>query len=215
MVIKQEELVDFLKKQTVSATLLQRLKIQYRPLICPFDALLNLIKPGARVLDIGCGAGQFLTLAAEFTDAKALAGIEVSETLISQAQTLLKPYQNQKEIQLKTFDGRNFPGFIKDYDTVFLIDVLHHIPKKHQLTFLTELYQGLSSGATVILKDIDAASPWVYFNKLHDLLLSKEIGDELSKDKASELVQNIGFKISASFDTQMFVYPHYTLILKK
>jgi hypothetical protein len=36
-----------------------------RPLICPFDELLDLVPIGARMLDAGCGAGLFLGLLAD------------------------------------------------------------------------------------------------------------------------------------------------------
>ncbi len=35
-----------------------------RPFICPFDALVDVVPQGSRLLDIGCGAGLFLALLA-------------------------------------------------------------------------------------------------------------------------------------------------------
>ena len=215
MAVCTSELIDFLKKQTVSATFLERLKINYRPLICPFDELLSFIEPGAKVLDIGCGAGQFLTLVAEFTQAKMLAGLEISPRLVEQANKLLQPYKNQATVTIQRFDGLNFPGFLAECDTVFLIDVLHHVPAKDQELFLKNIYQGMAPGAKLILKDIDAASPWVYFNKMHDLILAKEIGNELSVEKAKQLVTETGFEVKNCLKKRLFGYPHYTLILKK
>jgi cyclopropane fatty-acyl-phospholipid synthase-like methyltransferase len=212
---KTAELVHFLKKQNVSAGLVDRLKISYRPLICPFDDLLNLVKPGANVLDVGCGAGQFLTLVSEFTKANKLAGLEISKDLILQADELLNPLKSKNSIRLSTYDGIQFPDFVVEYDTVFLIDVLHHVPKNRQVQFLSNLYHNLNSGTTFILKDINAASAWVYFNKLHDLVLSHEIGNELSVTQAVNLVTEIGFRVLSCSEKQLFGYPHYILVLKK
>ena len=213
MAVQNAELIKFLKKQTVSATLVERLKINYRPLICPFRELLQLIKPTANVLDIGCGSGQFLTLVAAFTSAQKLGGLEIDKNLVQQANALLA--ETQKPSDIRSFDGETFPGFLANFDTVFLIDVLHHVPAPKQKVFLQKIYEGLNPGTTLILKDIDAASPWVYFNKLHDLILSQEIGHELSVAQAKYLANETGFNVLKVSAKRMFGYPHYTLVLKK
>jgi len=213
MVVQNTDLIEFLKKQTVQATFLERLKINYRPLICPFRELLQLVKPEATVLDIGCGSGQFLTLVAAFTSACKLGGLEINKNLVQQANTLVA--KTRKETDIRTFDGDTFPGFLADFDTVFLIDVLHHVPASKQKYFLQNIYDGLMPGATLILKDIDAASLWVYFNKLHDLILSQEIGHELSVRQAKNLATEIGFQVTGISEKRMFGYPHFTLILNK
>src|SRR5690348_12418240 len=41
----------------VDAPLIRRKLQQWRPLICPFDALMEFVPPRANVLDVGCGCG--------------------------------------------------------------------------------------------------------------------------------------------------------------
>lgn len=142
-------------------------------------------------------------------------GIEISETLIQNAKNLNQEFISYKNVQFETFNGFEIPNKIKNYSKIFLIDVLHHIPKKNQLDFLKEIYSKMSKESVLILKDIDDESLLVYFNKIHDFIFSGEIGFELKSTVAKKLTEEIGFKIMDSFSKRMFVYPHYFLILRK
>jgi cyclopropane fatty-acyl-phospholipid synthase-like methyltransferase len=211
----QSELSKFLSEADINASFTDRLKIAYRPYICPFDDLLMLIQKGDKVFDIGCGSGQFLLLAAQFSEAAALYGIEISDRLIGNAKQQFARHAIKQPYHFSTFDGSNIPTEIADADKVFLIDVLHHVPEKSQKAFLQSIYAGMKPGAILVLKDIDEASVFVYFNKLHDLVLSKEIGHEISLQTAKQYTLGYGFEIKEESSKQMFWYPHYTLVLKK
>ena len=73
----------------------------------------------------------------------------------------------------------------------------------------------IKPGARLVLKDINAASPLVYVNKLHDLIFAREIGNEMTMDRASKLLQESGLQIIQEEKRTMYVYPHYTLVAKK
>ena len=209
-----QELVAFLKKQNVNASFTDKLKITYRPYICPFDKILGFIKPGDTVVDIGCGSGQLALLMAEFTQPKKIIGIEISETLINNARTLLSKHKTT-EHQFEVFDGSTFPDIIKGGSVYFMVDVLHHIPKKYQISFLKKLHGLMPSGSHLVLKDINKASPFVIFNKLHDLIFAREIGNEMSLTGAKTALTEIGFTIEQVNTQQLYVYPHYTIVAKK
>jgi hypothetical protein len=93
--------------------------------------------------------------------------------------------------------------------------VLHHVPEAAQPSFVKEIYTKMAPGARLVLKDIDGASFFVIFNKMHDLLFSHEIGKELSAEKAEEMARQAGFKIMSIFKRRVAVYPHYFLELEK
>lgn len=209
------ELVEFLSAQNPNAKFLDRLKIVYRPYICPFDELLLTIKKNASIFDIGCGSGQFLLLAANYNSPKKIKGIEISSDLIENANQLLTPYKKSCEISFEQYNGDVIPDDIAQYDYVTMVDVAHHIPKKVQLNFFKQLHQKMQTGATLVFKDIDASSPLVYANKLHDLILAKEIGDEMSFKAAKTMFEELGFTIKSSHKKTLFWYPHFTLQLVK
>jgi 2-polyprenyl-3-methyl-5-hydroxy-6-metoxy-1,4-benzoquinol methylase len=215
MQVFQHELVEFLKKQTISSGFLDQLKVNYRPLICPLDELINNIGNAESVFDIGCGSGQFALLIAEFSNVKRIGGVEIDGRLVNNAKKLLAPYQSKVQIDFSAYDGSALPASIGTYDLIFLVDVLHHIPKKFQEGFLTKVYSLMKPGARFVLKDINASSLFVYCNKMHDMIFAREIGNEWTYDRAMELCRNIGFKMVSSSKRRMYVYPHYTITLEK
>lgn len=215
--ISNKELSTFLQSKIPGkAGFIDKIKIGYRPYICPFSELLAYIPDNAKVLDIGCGSGMFLSLVANYKSPASLAGIEISETLIHHAQQLLANLNKNIPLFLSVFNGSVLPEEIANYDYIFLIDVVHHVPRTEQYTFLRSIYEKMRPGATLVLKDIDAENIILSkFNKLHDLLLSGEIGHELKSKAIKQELTNIGFKTSAIIKKRMLVYPHYTIICEK
>lgn len=215
--ISNKELSDFLQSPQVnSAGIIDKLKIGYRPYICPFKELLNDLPEKSAVFDIGCGSGMFLSLVAKYRNPVMLGGIEISQTLISNAQALLKDLTAGIPVFLKAFDGQLLPDEIAEYDHIFLIDVIHHVPKESQVKFIESIYSKMKQGARLVLKDIDAENIILSkFNKLHDLLLSGEIGHELRSSFVKQELERIGFKTSPVVKKRMLVYPHYTITCKK
>ena len=211
----QSELVTFLKSQQSNANFLDHLKITYRPYICPFDQILETIPDGAKIFDIGCGSGQFLLLCAAFVKPAALKGIEISKQLCINAEELLKEYQSNCQIEIQQYDGDELPSDLNSYSWVTMIDVLHHIPEEKHPTFFALLSQNMKAGSKIILKDINASSPLVWMNKIHDLLLAGEIGNELSMKATKDLLERNGFKIVQQSKKRMLWYPHFTLIAEK
>lgn len=211
------DLITFLKTTTVDSGFMDGLKVHYRPLICPFDDLINYTKDQGRisVFDVGCGSGQFAMLLAEFTDVGKISGIEIDERLVSNANHLLSRYKDRVETAFTKYDGIHLPESIADHDVVFLIDVLHHVPKPIQTEFLKQLHLRMKPGSQLIIKDINGGSGFVLFNKLHDLIFAREIGNEWSSERLTTVCKQIGFNIESVTKKQLYVYPHYTVFLKK
>lgn len=213
--IETKILVSFLKAKDPDAKFIDKLKIVYRPYICPFDDLLMEIKSGKSVFDVGCGSGQFALLMAEFCKPSKIKGVEISEELIRNARELLKNYSSSIQIQFEKYKGDDIPADIAQYDYITMVDVGHHIPKKLQKDFFAQLYAKMGKGSVFIYKDIDASSPLVFANKMHDLVFAREIGNELSFSKTLDIFKNIGFSIEQTSKKTMFCYPHFTIIAKK
>ena len=213
-VISNDAIIKFLKENYESTGFIDGLKIKYRSLICPFISLLEMIKPGDKVADIGCGSGQFLLLAKHFAIPDYVYGIEISERLINNANKLFKKYE-EKTYHFETYDGQHFPEALKEMDIFFLIDVLHHVPKVQQTNFITNLIKCMKPGARLVLKDINAASLLVYCNKMHDIIFAGEIGNEISFAKAKEIMDDNQLTILEEYKRTMYVYPHYCILAKK
>ena len=212
--VSSSELLDFLKSgEGANLKGLNRLKTVYRSYICPFDQILNLIPPESKVFDIGCGSGSLLSLIDHFCKPEKLGGIEIDDVLVENAKLLLS--SSPVPVSVYKYDGITIPEEIKEYDIITMIDVFHHVPKSIQITFFDQLYQKMSKGSVLIYKDIDAESVFVYANKLHDMVLAGEIGNEWkAKDVAANLKKS-GFACSGIIYKHMIFYPHYTIVATK
>lgn len=209
------EIIRFLKSKNVSGSFIDGLKIRYRPLVCPFQELFAQVKPGDRIADIGCGSGQLSLLLKKFTGVSEIFGIEISERLVNNANALLDSEPETIPYRFEVYNGRDFPSKIASCNLVFLVDVLHHVPPEMQDDFIINLCKAMSPGSKLVLKDIDGSSPLVFFNKLHDIVFSGELGHELKRNAAIELARRAGFKLLSNFTKRTLFYPHYFLVLEK
>lgn len=213
--VSNKEIVSFLKSKSTGAGFIDTLKIRYRPLICPFTDLFPFVKEGDKVGDIGCGSGQFALLLNKFTPMKEVFGVEISERLVKNARELFASEPGSRPHRFEVYDGKHFPPEMRECTLFFLIDVLHHVPPAGQQSFLDSIFAMMRPGTRLILKDINGASPFVIFNKLHDLVFSGEIGKERSVRVAAEMARRAGFEIITTFTRLTAVYPHYVLVLEK
>lgn len=209
------DLYQFLKKRFVNASFIEKLKIVYRPFICPFHDLLENIIVKDKVFDIGCGSGQFALLIAEFSQAQKVKGIDLLPSVIKNADQLLKPYSDKINFEFELYDGKQIPADIIDYNKIFMIDVFHHIPKLQQKEFLNQLSKKLKKDTYFIFKDIDRSHPLAFMNKIHDFIFAGEIGNEISCKKFGELAEEVGFEVKNLQKKRMFFYPHFTYVLLK
>ena len=208
-------LMRFLKRKHIDSGFMDSLKLHYRPLICPYVSLIGKVAPGEKVGDLGCGSGQFLLLLSEFAEPSLLYGIEITDRLVQNSRHLLADRKHPGTVLTEIYDGVHFPARLAELDIIFLIDVLHHIPAARQVNFLTNLAGAMRPGARLAIKDINAGNPLVIFNKIHDLLVSREIGHELRIEKVIAILKKNGLEIVEIEKCTTYVYPHYTVIARK
>jgi len=79
----------------------------------------NIIKPGSKILDVGCGDGKIDSMIME----KADVNIEGIDILV----------RGETYVPVKKFDGRVIPYSDNSFDTVIIIDVLHHTDDPKEL----------------------------------------------------------------------------------
>lgn len=191
---------------------LSKVKIISRPFICPFSDILKIIGDGNTIFDIGCGSGTFLALCAQYLKPEKIGGIEIEEKLIKNSKKMLKDFKSPKYLAL--YDGINIPQTISQYNVITMIDVLHHIPEKEQISFLENLRAKMNPKARLIIKDIDGGSSLVFFNKLHDLIISGNPGNERSYEDVQCLLKEMGFRIDETYKKRVLIYPHYLVSSK-
>ena len=115
------------------------------PELLPFAGY---VKPGGRVLDVGCGNGRLRAL---FKD------MDVRYTGVDNSNKLLRLAKENQELRIKNqefavTDALALPFGDNRFDAVFSVAVLHHIPSdKLRLKFLREAGRVLrDDGALVV-----------------------------------------------------------------
>ena len=210
-------LVHFLKSIATDARRLHWAKLVYRPVICPFDELLQWADRD-NLFDIGCGSGAFCLLAARFRGVKRIGGLDSSAASVDAARRLLAEYQRSApdvDIDIRHCNDDQLPDDLSTYDRFFLVDVLHHTPQSRQLAFLKRIHDLMPRGGRLVLKDMEADSAFVVFNKLHDFALNGAAGHELSGAFVEETLRDIGFSVQKTTHRRMWLYLHYTIVATK
>ncbi|MGD0537086.1 MAG: methyltransferase domain-containing protein [Verrucomicrobiota bacterium] len=96
-------------------------------------------RPGARVLDVGCGVGQVVR---RLKDAGFAAhGVEVSEPNVVKARQL--------GLECQTYDGRSLPFADRHFANVGALNVLEHVEEPE--AFIAELMRVTEPGGRVVI----------------------------------------------------------------
>ncbi len=109
------------------------------------------IRP-ARLIDIGCGPGAFLSLVEETFPDIQLNALDLSEEMIRETRERLS------DTAVATVgDAENMPLGGGQYQAVTCNMSIHHYP--HPQKALNEMYRILSPGGYILLNDMDCAAP--------------------------------------------------------
>jgi SAM-dependent methyltransferase len=102
----------------------------------------ELIPPGARVLDVGCGDGLIGALVRERRPDVEVSGVDIA-------------VRGTTHIPVREFDGRTIPLADGEADVVMLVDVLHHAD--HPRGLLADAAR--VAGRAIVLKDVTPLGP--------------------------------------------------------
>lgn len=188
------------------------LRARLRKVVCPMDKVCDCVPLGCSVFDLGCGTGAMLLELIATRQVKMVGGCEVSAHLLDSARSsVLDRLQNCGEF----IQSSKPPECIRGFDCVTLIDVLHHIPRDQQSRYLQNVSLNMKPGASFVLKDIDASTWLVWFNRLHDFLFAGNGFQEIGMNVAEKLLSSSGLVVESKFMIRRLWYPHYFLIARK
>jgi 2-polyprenyl-3-methyl-5-hydroxy-6-metoxy-1,4-benzoquinol methylase len=199
----------------VTGSFLSSIRAILRSVVCPIGEIRSEIPSGSSVFDLGCGTGAVLSTLVKNRIVSRVGGCETSESLLQIAKLAVIKSSGSTTTLGDFVVALNPPDCIREYDCVLLIDVLHHIPKKVQLNYLRQLADKMRPGAFLILKDINAAKPCVWFNRLHDAMFSLNGFQEISVAFAAKHLSESGLSIQKTFEIHRLWYPHYFVIAQK
>ena len=131
---------------TVEVFFLGRRRASYQALVVAAG-----IRPGQRVLDVGCGTGYFSRLIARTLGPNGVVvGIDQSESMIQYARQKAASIRNC-EFQLGAAEA--LPAPIDYFDVVVSSLVLHHLPEDVRLRALEEMLRVLRRGGGLVVAE--------------------------------------------------------------
>ena len=194
-----------------ATALVQRL----RPSICPFDQLLPLVPQGARVLDVGCGAGLFLNLLAATGITRQGCGFDTNRQAIVAARHAVSRQEGPHSIEFRQLDVADaWPA--GDWDLVSMIDLMHHLPRQMQREGIHRVYQAMAPGSLFLYKDMVERPVWLAMaNHAHDLLLAQQWIHCVPIDTVRDWCQAAGLSLVSQGTCRRLWYGHEWLLMRK
>jgi len=111
-----------------------------------FFSFKKYIKPDDKILDLGCGNGRLVEL---FEDSINYIGVDNCQPLIAKARDR---YKDRKGVRFMVADIANLPFTDNEFDVIFFIATLHHIPSLIlRQKAIKEIKRILKSGGILIM----------------------------------------------------------------
>ena len=120
-------------------------------------AILNLLLPeSGRILDVGCGFGLFSAYFSLVAPGRRVVGVDPSAKRVDMARNVKEQLGLvHNEYHVGTIESARPEG---PFDGIYLLDVLHHVPRADQRPLLEHLRRLLSPRGVLIIKDVTTDS---------------------------------------------------------
>ncbi len=176
-------------------------------------SVMDLLLPSeGRILDVGCGFGLFAGYFAQTQPDRSITGIDTNGKRIEMARHVMQSL-GQSGHTFIAGDARD-PQVKGPFDGIYVLDVMHHVPREDQESVLRSLYDLLAPGGVLVLKDITTEP---YFGlKFTEYLDRVMVGwnEPLAYRHHSEwgaMLASLGMQIRAVRVPDVLPYPHVVI----
>lgn len=167
------------------------------------------------VVDIGCGFGLFALYFAMINPKLEIHGVDLNAKRIFMAQTAAKRL-GLKNVQFSVGDAARYACDFP-IDGAYMLDIIHHIPRKEAPRLIREISAHLEPGARLIIKDVDSTP---YFKMLFTWALDKLMDFKTpisywSQAEFHELMETADLATHSHAMVDILPYPHMIYVGSK
>ena len=196
------------------AGLRQRLYGRIRWWICPFDRVLKSVPEAGALLDVGCGAGLWLTYLALHRPGLTLEGLEPDPRKLALAAT-----SDAASPTLHQGTAVDLPE--GPFDCITIFDVLYLLPHAEKFAVLEKCWSALAPGGSLLVKELDTTPRWKYAPSALEEFLAVRVagitqGSRLhfqSLDDLASAMAEVGFS-SVTKERLDRGYPHPHVLVR-
>jgi 2-polyprenyl-3-methyl-5-hydroxy-6-metoxy-1,4-benzoquinol methylase len=175
-----------------------------------------LLTDEGRILDVGCGFGLFAAYFGQTHPRRKIVGVDPSARRIALATQVAKTLGLRDHVFLEG-DVRDAP-LEGPFDAVYVLDVMHHLPREHQAQVLERLRSLLVPGGMLIVKDITTEPRFgLLFTEALDRLMvgwREPLAYRHHRDWG-EMLSGLGFKVRMVRVPDVLPYPHVVIAARK
>jgi SAM-dependent methyltransferase len=179
--------------------------------------VMDLLLPDeGRILDVGCGFGLFAAYFGQTHPRRRIVGVDPSVRRIP----LARGVADSLGLHEHTFvvgDVRDAP-IEGSFDAIYVLDVMHHLPRDDQESVLERLRSLLIPGGLLLIKDITTEPRFgLYFTEALDRLMvgwSEPLAYRHHREWA-QMLTGLGFKVRMVRVPDVLPYPHVVIAARK
>ena len=168
-----------------------------------------------RVLDIGCGFGLFALYFATRSSGRSVRGIDLSARRIETAREAAAGL-GASNATFMVGDARAIER-LEPFDAVYLLDVVHHIPKTAVPGLFGAIHAALPVGGILVVKELDTEPAWQrIFSHVLDVMMSPDSPpDYWPRHELAAALESSGFTVKRHALIDYLPYPHVLFVATK
>ena len=173
------------------------------------------LPPEGRVLDLGCGFGLFSLFFASQGPGRHVTGVDRNGQRIASARTSASRL-GLSNVDYIEGDGLDWDSDVR-FDAIYLLDMIHHLPKAGVPEFLGKLERLLAPGGVLVVKDIENRPFWkVWFTLALDrLMVGTEPIHYWAPAELSGHLEALGLQVVRHRMRDFLPYPHIVYIARR
>ncbi len=175
-----------------------------------------LLPDEGRILDVGCGFGLFAAYFGQTQRRRRIVGIDPNGRRIRIARDVAARL-GLADLTFAVGDVRDAP-VTGPFDAAYVLDVMHHLPRRDQRPVLERLRDLLAPGGMLLIKDITTEPRFgVLFTRALDRAMVGfgEPLDYRHHREWAEMLRELGFRVRMVRVPDVLPYPHVVIAATK